>query len=297
MHVVITGGARGIGLATAKAFAANGARVAIGDIDDELPTQQAEAIGVFGHRVDVTDKSSFAKLLEAAEDALGPVDVPVNNAGIMPLGPLPEEPDEVASRIVSINLLGVINGTKLAMDRMVPRRTGHIVNVSSAVGRVAVPHAATYSATKFAVVGLTEAVRGELRGTGVQASVILPAIVNTDLGSGLNGGELPPPFSQKTLPPPSFALSAGPGSKPGYHRAITSAIELCPCCPEERSRRWAGCQARPTFWRTPTTRHAPTTRIEHVSNLRRDPKSHTWALAMAKPHRDQVGANQCLASK
>ena len=199
MHIVITGGARGIGLATAKAFAAAGARVAIGDIDDELATQQAEAIGVFGHRVDVTDKSSFAKLLEAAEDALGPVDVLVNNAGIMPLGPLPEEPDEVTSRIVSINLLGVINGTKLAMDRMVPRRTGHIVNVSSAVGRVAVPHAATYSATKFAVVGLTEAVRGELRGTGVQASVILPAIVNTDLGSGLNGGRASTPVQPEDV--------------------------------------------------------------------------------------------------
>lgn len=187
-HVLITGGARGIGLATAKAFLTAGARVAIGDIDAELATQQAKDIGAFSHHVDVTDKASFAQLLDAAEDALGPLDVLINNAGTMPLGPLQEEPDEVTSRIVSINLLGVINGTKLAMDRMIPRRTGHIVNVSSAVGRVAVPHAATYSATKFAVVGLTQAVRGELRGTGVQASAILPAIVNTDLGSGLHGG-------------------------------------------------------------------------------------------------------------
>jgi len=185
MVVAITGGARGIGLATAKAFIAAGAQVAIGDIDAECAADQARVLGARSRVVDVTDTASFVEFLDTFESQLGPVDVLVNNAGIMPLGPLVEEPDEVTRRILSVNLLGVTTGTKLAMARMVPRGTGHIVNVSSAVGRVAVPHAATYSATKFAVVGLTEAVRAELRGTGVHASVILPAIVNTELGSGL----------------------------------------------------------------------------------------------------------------
>lgn len=183
--VAITGGARGIGLATAEAFVAAGARVAIGDIDDEVARKAADAIGATAFAVDVSDGESFAAFLDRVEGELGALDVLVNNAGIMPLGPLADETDRVTRRIVEINLIGALFGTKLATRRMVPRGRGHIINVASAVGRFAVPNAATYSATKFGVLGLTQAARAELRGTGVHASVILPSLTNTDLVQGL----------------------------------------------------------------------------------------------------------------
>jgi len=183
--VAVTGAARGIGLATARAFVAAGAEVAIGDIDADLAEKAAAEIGGQGFVVDVADVDSFTAFLDQVEAQLGPIDVLVNNAGIMPIGPLPDEPENVTQRIVSINLLGALHGTKLAMTRMLPRGRGHIINVASAVGRFAAPNSATYSATKFGVVGLTQAVRGELRGTGIETSVILPAATNTDLVSGL----------------------------------------------------------------------------------------------------------------
>jgi short-subunit dehydrogenase len=157
---------------------------------------------VFGVKVDVTSRESFVEFLDSVTAALGPVDVLVNNAGIMPLGRLVDEPDALSRRIVEINLIGVEIGTKLAIARMTARGSGHIINIASAVGRVAVSHAATYSATKFAVVGLTEAVRAELRGTGVEASVILPTIVNTDLGAGLGD-----PKGKRTVQPEDVATA------------------------------------------------------------------------------------------
>ncbi|WP_018330868.1 SDR family oxidoreductase [Actinomycetospora chiangmaiensis] len=188
--VAVTGGARGIGLATARALVARGALVAIGDLDAEHTAAVATGVDPTGTRVvglplDVADRASFAAFLEAVTTALGPVDVLVNNAGIMPLGPLVDETDARARRIVDVNLHGVLHGVKLAAPAMVARGRGHIVNVSSAVGRVALAGAATYSATKYAVVGLTEALRSELEGTGVDASVVIPMIVSTELGSGL----------------------------------------------------------------------------------------------------------------
>lgn len=186
--VAITGGARGIGLATARALVLQGAKVAIGDLDGALAKEVAAGLG--GHAVgtdlDVTDRDSFAAFLDYAVAELGPLDVLVNNAGIMPLGAVVAESDSVARRIVDVNVHGVITGTKLAAAHMLPRHSGHIVNVSSGVGRVALPGAATYSATKHAVVGFSEATRAELRPSGVDVSVVLPLIVNTELGSGVH---------------------------------------------------------------------------------------------------------------
>jgi NAD(P)-dependent dehydrogenase (short-subunit alcohol dehydrogenase family) len=183
--IAVTGGARGIGRATAEAFIAAGATVVIGDVDIDTAAASGARLGATAFPLDVSDEVSFATFLESVEREVGPLDVLVNNAGIMPLGPLVDEPEQVTQRILAINLLGAIHGTRLGMRRMVPRGRGHIVNVASAVGRFALPHAATYSASKFGVVGLTQAVRAELRGTGVYASVVLPAITNTDLISGV----------------------------------------------------------------------------------------------------------------
>ena len=185
--VAITGGARGIGKATATALVRRGSRVAIGDLDLALAEQTANELGggVVAYELDVTDRSSFERYLDEAEKQLGPIDVLINNAGIMPIGPLVEESDEVAKVMIDINLHGVLFGTKLAMARMVPRGSGHIVNIASQAGKAGLPGGATYCATKHAVVGLSEATRAELRDTGVEVSCVMPAVVNTELGDGL----------------------------------------------------------------------------------------------------------------
>jgi NAD(P)-dependent dehydrogenase (short-subunit alcohol dehydrogenase family) len=185
--IAITGGGRGIGRATASALLAQGARVAIGDIEGELAERTAAELGrgTIGLHVDVTDRASFSAFLNDVEDRLGPLDVLINNAGIMPLGPFVEETDATARRIIEINVHGVILGSKLALERFLPRRRGHIVEIASATGKIGFANAATYSASKHAVVGIAESLRQELRGTGIDVSVVMPTAVNTELGSGL----------------------------------------------------------------------------------------------------------------
>jgi NADP-dependent 3-hydroxy acid dehydrogenase YdfG len=185
----ITGGARGIGRATAEAFLGHGMKVAIGDVDIHAARQTAQELGASAVALplDVTDRDSFAAFLDGAERELGPLDVLVNNAGIMQIGRFIDEDDLTARRMVDINIHGVILGMKLALERMIPRDRGHIVNISSQAGKFGAPGGATYSATKHAVVGLSEAVRGELRlmGAHLDISYVMPFVVNTELGSGL----------------------------------------------------------------------------------------------------------------
>jgi len=188
--VAITGGARGIGRATAAALVRKGALVAIGDVDVELAERTAAELGggTLALPLDVTDRDSFERFLDAAEQQLGPLEVLVNNAGIMQLGRFADESDAVTQRQVDINLHGVIHGSKLALQRFLPRGRGHLVNIASTAGKAGVPGGATYSATKHAVVGLTEAIRGEIRGSGVETSVVMPVPVNTELAAGLVSG-------------------------------------------------------------------------------------------------------------
>jgi NAD(P)-dependent dehydrogenase (short-subunit alcohol dehydrogenase family) len=185
--VAITGGARGIGRATAAALIAHGARVVIGDIDAPLAEQTASELGngTLGLPLDVADRESFDAFLKETETRRGPLDVVINNAGIMPIGPFVDESDATARRMVDINLHGVISGSKLALERFLPRGRGHLVNVASVAGKGGFPGGATYCATKHAVVGLSEAIRAEVRTTDIDVSIIMPAVVNTELGSGL----------------------------------------------------------------------------------------------------------------
>lgn len=120
--VAITGGARGIGKATAAALIRRGARVAIGDLDLALAEQTASELGgnCVAFELDVTKRDSFEAYLDAAEKELGPIDVLINNAGIMPLSRLAEEGDDIARLMVDINLHGVLFGTKLGIERMLP---------------------------------------------------------------------------------------------------------------------------------------------------------------------------------
>jgi NADP-dependent 3-hydroxy acid dehydrogenase YdfG len=187
----ITGAARGIGRATAEAFLGHGMRVAIGDVDFQAASRTASELGprAVALPLDVTERDSFSAFLDGVEEQLGPLDVLVNNAGIMQIGRFIDEDDVTARRMIDINLHGVILGTKLALARMIPRDRGHIVNISSQAGKFGAPGGATYSATKHAVVGLTEAVRGELRlmDAHIDVSYVMPTVVNTELGSGLGG--------------------------------------------------------------------------------------------------------------
>ena len=185
--VAITGGARGIGRTTAAALIAQGARVAIGDIDAPLAEQTASELGsgTVGLPLDVTNRESFDGFLSEVENRLGPLDVVINNAGIMPIGPFVDETDATAQRMVDINLHGVIHGSKLALERFMPRGRGHLVNIASVAGKGGFPGGATYCATKHAVVGLSEAIRAEMRKTGIDVSIVMPVVVNTELGAGL----------------------------------------------------------------------------------------------------------------
>lgn len=186
LSVIVTGGARGIGRATVDRFARQGARVAVGDLDAGLATQVAAGYDdrVAAAHLDVTDPGSWTTFL-AEVARLGPFDVLVNNAGIMPLGPVLKESAGVARTILDVNVHGVINGVKAVAPGMADRGRGHIVNVASAVGRVAVPHGATYSASKFAVVGFSEAIRQELAPDGIDVTVVLPTVVQTELAAGV----------------------------------------------------------------------------------------------------------------
>jgi NAD(P)-dependent dehydrogenase (short-subunit alcohol dehydrogenase family) len=189
--VVITGGARGIGFATATALHNLGANVAIGDVDEAKLKESGTALGldVYG-KLDVTDPESFSSFLDDVERQLGPLDVLINNAGIMPAGKVIDEPDTLTRRILDINAYGVILGSKLAAQRMVPRGTGHIINIASLAGESPTPGLATYCASKYAVLGFTDSARIEYRNTGVHFSSVLPTFTNTELISGTSGAKL-----------------------------------------------------------------------------------------------------------
>jgi NADP-dependent 3-hydroxy acid dehydrogenase YdfG len=187
-HVVaITGAARGIGRATAQACVREGMLVAIGDLDLASAQRTAAELGhgTIAVELDVCDRASVARFLDEVEARLGPLDVLVNNAGIMQLGRLVDEDDATARRQVDINVHGVLHGMKEALPRMLARNAGHLVNIASTAGRAGFAGGATYSGTKHFVAGVSEATRFELRGSGVEISCIMPGIVKTELAAGL----------------------------------------------------------------------------------------------------------------
>ncbi|MEE1760397.1 SDR family oxidoreductase [Streptomyces sp. SP18BB07] len=195
--IAVTGAGRGIGRAVAARLAAAGASVAIGDLDAELAVETAGVIGahpggrLLGLSLDVTDTPSFETFLRTVESRLGPIDVLINNAGIMWVGPFEEEPEEAALRQFDVNLHGVLRGMKLVIPGMRKRGRGHVVNIASAASKVAPAGEATYAATKHAVHGYSTAVRAELRGTGVQVSLVMPGVVDTELAVGTTASRTP----------------------------------------------------------------------------------------------------------
>jgi NAD(P)-dependent dehydrogenase (short-subunit alcohol dehydrogenase family) len=191
--IAITGAARGIGYATAKALLARGARVVIGDRDvalQESAVAQLTKLGpVSGYPLDVTDRESFASFLDKARvDGGGRIDVLINNAGVMPIGPFVEESEQSIRSSLEVNLYGVITGCQLVLKDMITRRSGHIINIASLSGLIPVPGQVVYVGAKFGVVGMTAALADEVAPHGVNVSVIMPPFTNTELISGTNGG-------------------------------------------------------------------------------------------------------------
>ena len=221
--VAVTGGGRGIGLATARALEARGARVVSGDLPE----------------LDVTSRDSFAAWLEAA----GPLDVLINNAGVMHVGPFLEESDEWTRRQVDVNLHGVILGMKLALPAMLARGSGHVINVASAAAKIGVPREAVYAASKHAVLGVSQSVRLELRGSGVDLSVVMPGLVRTELSTGtLKGGLIlsPEDVAQAivaTIERPRFDVYV-----PRAYAAISTVGQLLPRRAREAVLRLAGAE-------------------------------------------------------
>ncbi len=183
--VAVTGGARGIGFETATQLLAAGAKVAIGDIDEDAVGKAAADLGVEGLALDVTDPASFETFLDKVENSLGPVDVLINNAGIMPVGPFLDYSEALVRRTFDIDTLGVIFGCQAAGRRMTARGSGHLINVSSVAGRLPMPGLSIYNAAKAGVIELSDALDAELRSSGVRVSTVLPTFTNTGLITGL----------------------------------------------------------------------------------------------------------------
>ena len=184
--VLITGAARGIGRATAVALVAEGARVILADLDGELAAKAAVEVGAErAIVVDVTDHAAFSAAMDEAERDVGPLDVLINNAGVMPIGRFADDTDLTAYRAFEINVFAVMHGTRDAIRRMTPRGHGHIVNIASMAGVVPIPGGAIYAASKHAVVGFCESLWWELRGSGIDLSYVLPSLVNTELAAGM----------------------------------------------------------------------------------------------------------------
>ncbi|MFZ0245442.1 MAG: SDR family NAD(P)-dependent oxidoreductase [Candidatus Binatus sp.] len=192
----ITGGARGIGLGIARAFARSGAKLALADLDQaSLVTAKSELSDlttVETFKLDVRDRSAYARVADETESRLGPVSILCNNAGVAGDQHVTRLTYEYWDWVIGINLHGVINGIQTFLPRMLNRGGGgHIVNTASGAGLAATSSGLLYTTSKFAVVGLSESLRNALEPFKIGVSVLCPGPVNTKIIS--NSRETQPP--------------------------------------------------------------------------------------------------------
>jgi NADP-dependent 3-hydroxy acid dehydrogenase YdfG len=187
----ITGGGSGAGLGQAKAFAKAGCRVAIADIrEDHLATgaAQLKARGATVHavRLDITDRDAYARAADEVERVLGPVELLFNTAGVSIFGPLEKATYDDYDWMMGVNFGGVVNGMQTFVPRMIARaKGGHIVNTASLGAFHAAGVAGIYSASKFAVHGISMAMRDALGKYGIGVSVLCPANINTNIAESI----------------------------------------------------------------------------------------------------------------
>jgi NAD(P)-dependent dehydrogenase (short-subunit alcohol dehydrogenase family) len=187
--VLITGGSRGLGLLMAREFAAEGCRVAICARDpEELERAKADlesrGAEVVAEVCDVADPASVRLLVSAVHNALGPIDILVNNASIIQMGPVESQQLVDFEEAMSVNFWGTVHATLEVLPEMLERRSGRIVNITSIGGRVAVPHLLPYDAAKFAAYGFSQGLRSELAKDGITVTTIVPGLMRT--GSPVN---------------------------------------------------------------------------------------------------------------
>lgn len=264
-----TGGGRGIGQATAVALLRRGATVAIGDIDVETARATADALGArcAAFRVDVTERASVDAFVDAVEAALGPIDVFINNAGIMPTvrfleGERREHRAAVRDQHVRCDAR---HAGRYPADAHPPWRP---CRERRSAGKFGVPGVSTYCATKHAVVGLSNSMRAELRDTTVDLSVVMPVIVRTALTDGVADTR-----DVKTLQPEEVAAS------------IVEAIETRPyeVCAHGRSTR---CTARRRCCHFRRTTSSPASRRPSARCSTRSTTPiarHTWTASPRRP--------------
>jgi len=190
---LITGGAMGMGRLVAFRCARDGARIVIWDMNSEATdktVKELKAIGAdaHGYIVDVTDIASVGEAAEKVKREVGDVDILVNNAGIVAGGGFLEVPIETHAKVIDVNINGVMYCTHAFLPGMIESKAGHIVNIASAAGLIGVAGVTSYSASKFAVVGFTEALRTELRKMklkDIQTTTVCPSFVDTGMFAGV----------------------------------------------------------------------------------------------------------------
>jgi NAD(P)-dependent dehydrogenase (short-subunit alcohol dehydrogenase family) len=199
----ITGGARGIGLGIARAFAHNGVKLALVDIDQPAlaaaKSELAKLTAVETFVLDVRDRVAYARVADETESQLGPVSILCNNAGVAGAQHVTRLTYEYWDWVIGINLNGVINGIQTFLPRMLKRNAGgHIVNTASGAGLVATSAGILYTTSKFGVVGLSESLRLELEPLGIGVSVLCPGPVNTKIISNTRETQPDSPSAEET---------------------------------------------------------------------------------------------------
>lgn len=212
--VVITGASSGMGAAAARHLAGEGAAVVLGarraDRIDALAAEIRDSGGrAIAVATDVTKRLDLERLVGAAIDAYGRIDVLINNAGVMPLSQLERVKVDEWDRMVDVNLKGVLYGVAAALPSMIAQKSGHIINVSSVAGHKLFAGSAVYSATKFAVRAFSEGLRQEMAPHNIRTTIISPGAVRTELLDHISDADVQQAnrdfVAQIGVPPETFA--------------------------------------------------------------------------------------------